>query len=654
MKVAFVLALAVTFIAGKLSLPVGQEKTGQELATRCVVEVLSKALSKASAPPVHPQCRDFLRAGLKHETEKKRDEETAPFEGTRSQEQDEVRRQAEVTNIRGDDTKGDTEEAEYAENFLKALQENEHHLQNGGSQETITSSEERSTDHHTNDDDDDDDDDDEASKHSHQSDEVVREVSDHSDLRSREHSEKWGDQEKRSDTKGNDENTKEIWGPAHGYHQNKHRRSGDSSEERVSVESEESETEDREKRIWKPTHRYHHKKHRRSGDSSEDEASEESEETEDREKRLWKPTHRYHHKKHRRSGDSYEDEASEEEETEDREKRLWKPTHRYHHKKHRRSGDSSEDEHYIDPEEDEDEEKQVWNLAHEVQDLKNKRKSGSSEEEDRDLLSMQERNHDFSEDDEAKAKRIWRPTHTYHPNKQRRKGDSSEEEERRNLPDEGEEDGRKEPYYSRKKKDQSSEMLEDIYKRHNLKGDEDLSKRHYHLEERRYTYEDEMPHHDESDKDEGEELQEDKAKVLRYLVKRGDGAEGQSEEEEEERSPWEEQEYHHPAWWKHSPARGEMEEGNQVDLDWWDGRQAAVESYPHHLQETRPHLSSEMVELAKLLNYRKAGVPGILQPQKSRSLHQRPLTPEEEKELENLAAMDIELQKIAEKIHGKE
>lgn len=32
-------------------------------ATRCVVEVLSKALSKASAPPVHPQCRDFLRAG---------------------------------------------------------------------------------------------------------------------------------------------------------------------------------------------------------------------------------------------------------------------------------------------------------------------------------------------------------------------------------------------------------------------------------------------------------------------------------------------------------------------------------------------------------------------------------------------------------------
>ncbi|XP_048841275.1 secretogranin-1 [Brienomyrus brachyistius] len=642
MKVAFVLALAVTFIGGKLSVPVGQEKTGQELATRCVVEVLSKALSKANAPPVHPQCRDFLRAGLKHETEKKREEETAPFEGRRSQEQDEVRRQAEVTNIRGGDPQGDTEEAEYAENFLKALQEDEHHLQNGGSQETITSSEEkRSTDYHANDDEEDG-----ASKHSHQNDEVVREVSVHSDQRSREPPE-----EKRSDTEDNDENTREIWGPAHGHHQNKHRRSGDSFEEGASEKSEESETEEREKRIWKPTHRYHHKKHRRSGDSYEDEASEE--ETEDREKRIWKPTHRYHHKKHRRSGDSYEDEASEEE-TEDREKRIWKPTHRYHHKKHRRSGDSYEDEHYIDPEEDEDEEKQVWNLAHEVQDLKNKRKRGSSEEEDQDLLSMQERNHEFSEDDEAKAKRIWRPTHTYHPHKERRKGDSSEEEERRNIPDEGEEDEREKPYYRRKKEDQSSEMLEDDYKRHNLKGDEDLSKRHYHLEERRYSYGDEIPHHDESDKDEGEELQEDKAKVLRFLVKRGDGAEGQSEEEEEERSPWEEQEYHHPAWWKHSPARGEMEESNQADLDWWGGRQAAVETDPPHLQETRPHLSSEMVELAKLLNHKKAGVPGILQPQKSRSLHHRPLTPEEEKELENLAAMDIELQKIAEKIHEKE
>ncbi|XP_053140787.1 secretogranin-1 isoform X2 [Hemicordylus capensis] len=74
---------------------------------------------------------------------------------------------------------------------------------------------------------------------------------------------------------------------------------------------------------------------------------------------------------------------------------------------------------------------------------------------------------------------------------------------------------------------------------------------------------------------------------------------------------------------------------------------------------------NRMDELAHLLNYRKksAEFPELYTPKEDvkrghiiRSgegkLSQRPLTPEEEKELENLAAMDLELQKIAEKFNN--
>ncbi|XP_075719166.1 secretogranin-1 [Rhinoderma darwinii] len=67
-----------------------------------------------------------------------------------------------------------------------------------------------------------------------------------------------------------------------------------------------------------------------------------------------------------------------------------------------------------------------------------------------------------------------------------------------------------------------------------------------------------------------------------------------------------------------------------------------------------------MDELAQLLNYKKKSVefPDFYDSEEIKKrhvnersrLHQRPLTQEEEKELENLAIMDLELQKIAEKL----
>ncbi|XP_063774671.1 secretogranin-1 [Pseudophryne corroboree] len=78
----------------------------------------------------------------------------------------------------------------------------------------------------------------------------------------------------------------------------------------------------------------------------------------------------------------------------------------------------------------------------------------------------------------------------------------------------------------------------------------------------------------------------------------------------------------------------------------------------HKFEEKRQH--DKMDELAQLLNYKKKSVefPDFYDADEIKKRHynererlsQRPLTEEEEKELKNLAIMDIELQKIAEKL----
>ncbi|KAG8011168.1 hypothetical protein GBF38_005842 [Nibea albiflora] len=59
-----------------------------------------------------------------------------------------------------------------------------------------------------------------------------------------------------------------------------------------------------------------------------------------------------------------------------------------------------------------------------------------------------------------------------------------------------------------------------------------------------------------------------------------------------------------------------------------------------------------MDEVTKLLNYKMNQLANHSnQEEAKRSTHQRALTAQEEKDLENLAAMDMELQKIAAKLH---
>ncbi|CAH2255310.1 secretogranin-1 isoform X1 [Pelobates cultripes] len=105
------------------------------------------------------------------------------------------------------------------------------------------------------------------------------------------------------------------------------------------------------------------------------------------------------------------------------------------------------------------------------------------------------------------------------------------------------------------------------------------------------------------------------------------------------------------------------------DYDWW-GKKQFLEDMNHGYEEKRMpqkyHKFEEkrqydrMDELAQLLNYKKKSVeiPDFYDSEEIKKrnfnerdrLSQRPLTEEEEKELENLAIMDMELQKIAEKL----
>ncbi|MGH0139647.1 UNVERIFIED_CONTAM: hypothetical protein FKN15_042576 [Acipenser sinensis] len=154
-------------------------------------------------------------------------------------------------------------------------------------------------------------------------------------------------------------------------------------------------------------------------------------------------------------------------------------------------------------------------------------------------------------------------------------------------------------------------------------------------------------------------------------------------EDEDKRLAGNSSPYHKEAWWeKHNDKRENLENEEErhqeekryypeaVEDDWWDKRSDGME-YGHHgyeekrnnllthpFQEKRPFSGNRIDELAKLLNYKKA-VDFLSEEKRSRhefqeenkNPHQRPFTQEEENELQNLASMDLQLQKIAEKLH---
>ncbi|KAB1262748.1 Secretogranin-1 [Camelus dromedarius] len=73
--------LGATMLAAVSSMPVDNRNHNEEMVTRCIIEVLSSALSKSNAPPITPECRQILRkSGKEVKDEEKSENENTRFE----------------------------------------------------------------------------------------------------------------------------------------------------------------------------------------------------------------------------------------------------------------------------------------------------------------------------------------------------------------------------------------------------------------------------------------------------------------------------------------------------------------------------------------------------------------------------------------------
>ncbi|XP_066869177.1 secretogranin-1 isoform X2 [Kogia breviceps] len=73
--------LGATMMAAVSSMPVDIRNHSEEMVTRCIIEVLSNALSKSNTPPITPECRQVLKkSGKQLKDEEKSENENTRFE----------------------------------------------------------------------------------------------------------------------------------------------------------------------------------------------------------------------------------------------------------------------------------------------------------------------------------------------------------------------------------------------------------------------------------------------------------------------------------------------------------------------------------------------------------------------------------------------
>ncbi|XP_008396537.1 secretogranin-1 [Poecilia reticulata] len=595
MKPALIVVFAL--LAETVALPVGKE--GQkDVVARCLVEVLTKALSK---PDVHldQECKDILQTGVKYAPVNKK-----TTEGTATQE--------EISDAGAPTAK--TADVNDIEALLKSVEEKRETPEEERNQESWSLIEKRDGD---------------------QEEEIREKRSSWRPGRFHQRKSKrgeedydrsqesWGGLERRYNDKEeedgeSEEREKRNWRPGRHY-QRKSKRDEEDGEEAEEERSQEywdadkrlenEEEGEREKRIWKPTHRYHHKikLHRRSDEPSEGEGYEDrSQESWDVDKRSWKAG-RFHQRRHKRDEELSEEarEEPEEERSQEhwdidtgREKREWRAG-RYHQRRQKRDEELSE-EAKEEPDEERNQEYWDFDTGREKRDWRPGRHSQRRHKRDEEISEEardepdEERSQEAWDFDTERAKRNWRPGR-HHQRKHKRAEELGE-------------DGREEPEEERsqeywdfdKKDDKDVEIEKRIWK---------PTHRYHHkrrLHKRGSSEEEIEPI---GDSEENAEEEKDRDEALRYLA--------------EKRNPWIDRGYYHPAWYKR------------------DSDEHAASS-------------AKMDELTQLLSYKLNQLANqSTKEEDKRSSQQRELTPQEEKQLENLAAMDMELQKIAAKLHDK-
>ncbi|NXM44088.1 SCG1 protein, partial [Gymnorhina tibicen] len=629
---------------GGSAVPVEKDRT-EEMVTRCIVEVLSNALSKPNAPPINPECKEILKKGKErnenNQPEVRHPKDPAETEKHPTGSMEKEERQAEEESKKymegGDEEKLAREEGkskeEEAGHQMPAQDETLHteikkHYQEFGREE------ERN--YHT----------EEGSKEGKCCEDVEAAV-----LSKKSHSEGVSVDEFRG---GNDRSPRSRW----------HLEEGMQSPSKQIQEGEEGGGERSEK--------YHHESQERGfSHQQEREESEESEEREE-EKEPYKP--KGYHGKHR-AGDSYEEKRGQGGErgepaggSHPGEANLWEQwKHRQKHQEEsekkggypgRRGPEELQEERPA--EQGSEEHGDSWQQSQESREEENKRHHHS--EESNEKWREERRHHDGSHHSEGR-------TYLADENEEELDRYLSKEKQHRaggrsHLWNKEEEGSQK--AYARERKGQTRRhySTED-----SLEEEEEVEKKHHssdqveNEEEERYAEREEYRGHLPAEKEKRTAASYRPFYPLlwwksRHLDKRDSAGEQLLEGREEGR-----------------PALSEQSLLPDYDEDeWWSEKQIQNALNHRRTKKTNPGRTNrydverqynKMDQLAQLLNYRKksAEFPELYSSGEDlkkrhvagndrRSLSQRPLTEEEEKELENLATMDLELQKIAEKINS--
>ncbi|XP_061669097.1 secretogranin-1 [Syngnathoides biaculeatus] len=630
------LLLGLALLAGNQALPLGKEGQREDVVTRCLVEVLSKALSQPDTQ-MDKECKEILRAGIKHAPPDKKSNDVTDEEPVKDHEKPEAEGLG----------------AQDIQELLKSVEPNQETLKDEHNQESW-SLEKRHQENHGQEEEQ------EREKRSnwrpgrfhqknHKRDEESLGGESKEDGGEERSQESWADDERSQESWGlNDDRDKRKWRVGR-YHQRRHKRdeelSEDPDEERKDPDEERSQESwdfdiDRYKRHWRPG-RYHQRRHKRDEELSEeareepdDERSQESWDLDDeRDKRKWRAG-RYHQRRHKRDEELSEDpdeERSQESWDFDtgRYKRDWRPG-RFHQRRHKRDEELSED-----PDEERSQEswdfdidryKRHWRPGRYHQ-RRHKRDEELSEDPD------EERSQEYWDFDTDRYKREWRPGR-YHQRRQKRDEELPEEAREEQDEDRSQESwnfdiGRekktwKPGRYLQEKSKRDEELSEE--KREESDGDRSqeywsFDKRHNNDDidfEKRIWKQSHPQNHQIYRKPGGEELSEDED-----LRDDSDNLEGRNEALRyltDKRNPWIYRGYYHPAWFKRDPED---------------------HAAPNKMDEAAKLLSQKIDQLA----HREAA---------EGAMHPRGLTPHEEKALENLAAMDAEMKNIAAKLQDKE
>ncbi|XP_010209940.1 PREDICTED: secretogranin-1 [Tinamus guttatus] len=636
----------------------------EEMVTQCIVEVLSNALSKSNAPPINPECKEILRKSGKSDRAKNEDKQlemrhlkdSAENEEHGTGSVEEERSQAEMESkmrVKGSDEKklgweedhSEEEEDGHDISVHEAREEQlqtaevEHHEETGEDQNSYYREEE--------------------SKESRHRDEEAERAAPSKQSASAEqflggndqHSMGWARAEERTQRPGkrvHEGEEGEAAGSEKSHHEPKERDSSHQHEQEESAESEEA----AEEKQGYAAERYYRK--HRMGDSEEmrarsGERGKLAEESNAEHGRPW-DRRNHHQQQHREEAERHREE---------------KGGHRGRH-----GSEEVEEKSYTDQGGEEHGERRQQSEESSEEESKRQRQS----EESHEKWQEERRHHDAS-----------RETGRHRPEGRTYGG----EEDLGRDNSAGSKEEKQQRGAERRRLQDSEEVKLSVAERRGQ------VRRHYSTEDRasaerqRYPVnrEDAEKQQQSSDQTENEENTE----------------EGRYTEREQYKSPFPAESgrssavLHGPLhsllrWKSHRAERrdsvgeqllGSKEEARpalgdknllpEYDYDWWEKKQI-LNALKHGRTEKRnlgkinrfdvKRQYNRMDQLAQLLNYRKksAEFPELYdsgEDLKKRhvirndrgNLSERPLTEEEEKELENLAAMDLELQKIAEKLN---